>query len=189
MKLIVVFMFVLSFVCQAAALEVSNENYVEAKKNSQFIRFDLVAWKVGIFKSTFKNYVKNYKVTFQREGTRAKNVEIVFKVSDMDTDIEGRNEKMWNFCLSMAEFPEIRVVLTTDIELNRSEEQIVPAKIKIRGKEYPLDLYIKSEKKGDEYHLVGKSTASLKALSIPDPSIAVASLEDTVQIYFELQGQ
>jgi polyisoprenoid-binding protein YceI len=188
MKLMMMAILIFSLVGHSRVIEITNENYNAAKNNTQFIRFDLAAWKVGIFKSTFKNYVKNFKVSFDREGSKVKNAEIRFKVSDMDTDIAGRNEKMWDFCLSMAQYPEVQVTLEKEIDLTQAE-QVIPSKIKLRGKEFPIELHIKSEKKENVFHVVGKATTSLKELTIPDPSIAVASLEDAVQIYFELSDR
>lgn len=85
---------------------------------------------------------------------------------------------MWNLCLDVSNHPKIQIKLSQPIEIGAGEREI-PATISLRGEEYPLTLKVKldSEMAAD---ITGK--ISIKELKIPDPSIAIASVRDSIDI-------
>lgn len=188
MKFIFILNLMLASALSAKTLEVHNADYKSASLNSQYIRFDLASWKMGLFKSTFKSYVLNFKLDYQQSQDHIQNGQVYFKVHDMNTDVDSRNDKMWQYCLNFDVYPDVVILFKKDISLKTPEIQDVPAMIKIRGQEYPIHLKLKANQQDSKIYIQGEALTSLKELGIPDPSIAIASLEDSVKIFFKVEN-
>jgi hypothetical protein len=143
---------------------------------------------MGLFKSTFKNYVLNFKLDYQQSSDFIQDGQVRFKVQDMNTDVESRNEKMWKYCLNSDIYPEIVVVFKKDISLKTTDTQDIPAVINILGVGHPIHLKLQAKTQDSKIYIQGEAVASLKELGIPDPSIAIASLEDSVKIFFKVEN-
>src|SRR5690606_28308004 len=66
------------------------------------------------------------------------------------------------------------------------EERSIPALITIRGNQHPLNLSVVSQKEGEKIKITGETPLSLQNLQIPDPSIFIASVKDTVDLTFQI---
>ena len=103
-------------------------------------------------------------------------------MNDLDTDVDSRNEKMWNYCLDSKNNSRIRITVLDNIALN-GETQTHSATLFIRGKEKPISLKIKAEQISTGDLIIDlNGDLSLKALEIPDPSIVVASVKDEIKL-------
>lgn len=161
--------------------EFSIGSYDDAKKAESFIRFDMASTKVGLFTSHFSGYVKKFSVEGFEKNNFIENASVQFFVKEMDTDINGRNEKMWDQCLDSNRHPEIKIKILEKIAEDDSGKK-VPAVITIRGEEHPITLTVKVSKSEKNLTFDLSGELSLKNLNIPDPSIAIASVRDTVDI-------
>jgi hypothetical protein len=162
--------------------EFKNASYKEASKSESFVQFKMSSTKVGIFTTSFDGYVKNFKLQGQVENQQLKaGASIEFLVEDLDTDIDGRNEKMWDLCLDSKKHPKLSLVLTSDVLIN-DNEVIVPAKLYLRGYEKPVLLTVRGSKENHQIAFQMQGKLSLRELEIPDPSIAVASVKDEILV-------
>lgn len=163
---------------RAESYNFTSENYEEAKKAESNIKFDMASTKVGLFTSHFTGFVKKFSVSGDKNGNSIHNAAIEFDVKELDTDIDGRNEKMWDLCLDASNHPKVQIKLSQPIEIG-AEEREIPGIINVRGQDYPLTLKIKV----DSNMIVDiKGQISIKELKIPDPSIAIASVRDSIDI-------
>jgi len=134
--------------------------------------------KVGLFTSHFTGFVKKFSVSGDKNGNSIHNAVVEFDVKELDTDIDGRNEKMWDLCLDASHHPKVQIKLSQPIEIG-AEEKEIPGTINLRGQDYPITLKVKV----DSNMVVDiKGQISIKELKIPDPSIAIASVRDSIDI-------
>jgi hypothetical protein len=177
-------------------MTVESANYTEAKEKADFLHFKMKSTKAGIITTVFDGYVNRFEVFYQwdKKNQTFTNSTILFQTMDLDTDVNGRNDKMRVECLGGPMFPLISVKILDDLKVdpaNDKEKEItVRGEILIRNikKEFPITLKIEKELKenGEILKLVGKAQLSLKELSIPDPSIWIARVHDEVEIDFQL---
>ena len=159
-------------------------SYEDAKKSNEFIKFDMDSTKLGIITTTFSGFVKDFTISANKERSVLKDLKVVFEVKKMDTDIDARNEKMWNLCLDHKNFSNIIVSFKSEIQRENSEFMAIPATINIRGTEKDFLVNIKTHKENNKVILQGNALVKLSELNIPDPSIFVASVSDLVKISF-----
>jgi polyisoprenoid-binding protein YceI len=165
------------------------ESYELALGSTNKIVFEMESTKGGFITTGFTGVVKTFDLKFSRQGaTIEKGTTLSFLVASMDTDVDGRNEKMYNKCFSYKEFPSIKVVLNSAIEVDGKEKSIAGT-ISVRGVNHPLFLKIKAESVGPNILVTGSTQVTLSALKIPDPSIWIASVRDMVEIKFSLMVQ
>ncbi|MEK6554900.1 MAG: hypothetical protein AABZ31_06660, partial [Bdellovibrionota bacterium] len=102
-----------------------NANYKEAKKAESFLRFDMASTKFGLVTTSFEGFVKNYNLQGQLKGDELlAGASVDFATQDLDTDIDGRNEKMWDYCLDAKNNPSIRITLNNAIPLTGTPVQV-----------------------------------------------------------------
>ena len=170
---------------------IKTESFEEAKKHQQQLKFIVESTKVGLFSSDVDVYVKEfqYKADFDKENLIIRDIEVVFKTSSMDTESEGRDEKLHNLCLSQDQFPTITIQIAGPLFLKDARPQTVSGIAMIRGKEknFTIELFKKID--NDHFYLTGKTIWSLKEMEIPDPSIAVAKLSDDIRIEIKFDSQ
>lgn len=159
-----------------------NASYNDAKKAESFIRFDMASTKLGLITTSFDGFIKRFNLqgTIEQEKV-ASDASIEFDVVEIDTDTSARNEKMWNHCLDMKNHPKIRITLKKEIVLGK-ENEVIPAVISLRGTEKPISLSARGKRtpQGVEFDFTGD--LSLKGLAIPDPSILVATVRDSIKV-------
>lgn len=157
------------------------KDYDEAKKAESFVRFDMASTKVGLFTTHFNGFVKKFTISGDLKDGKIQNAAIFFEAKDMDTDIGGRNEKMWNQCLEVEKYPQIKIKFNEPLTLD-AQEKIIPATISIRGQHHIIELKVKVNQENNQYVYDLSGELSIKDLNIPDPSIAIASVKDKVDI-------
>jgi len=177
--------FLLTFSVYAIEKNVTYASYEEALKGQDVISFDMESTKAGIITTGFSGVAKSFSVDYERVGSTFKNVTITVLVSSLDTDIDGRNEKMHELCFDFKNHEKIIVRLKANYQLGDSNIQ--KGSILIRGKWFDIDLLINSKIEGDKVSISGTGSLSLKALAIPDPSIWIASVRDLVELNFKVK--
>lgn len=178
---ILLFIFVSNIFAKEVVVE--HKSYDEALKSNNKIVFDMESTKAGIITTGFSGVVKSFKLNYDIEQDKIKNVKVHFFVANLDTDIDARNEKMLDLCLSANKFPVISVELGDLIIGQNSIESL----IEVRGEKHPIKFEIDVERKKGFFKVKFKSQVSLKGLKIPDPSIFIASVRDLVEIFGELE--
>ena len=159
-------------------------SYEDAKKSSEFIKFDMDSTKLGIITTSFSGFVKDFAISVNKERSVLKDLKVIFEVKNMDTDIDARNEKMWNLCLDHKNYSNIIVYFKSEIPRENTDFVSIPATIKVRGVEKEFLVNIKTQKENNKVILQGNAQVKLSELNIPDPSIFVASVSDLVKISF-----
>lgn len=166
----------------AGQQEFQTANYKEAKSAESYLRFDMASTKMGLVTTSFTGFVKKFSAQGEIKDQQLQSgARVEFQVQDMDTDINGRNEKMWEKCLDYKNHPQMKLVLSKSVPLN-GEEMEVPALISLRGQEKPVNLKVKAVREEGKIIFDLRGEISLKAFEIPDPSIFVASVRDKVEI-------
>ncbi|MDD0852931.1 YceI family protein [Halobacteriovorax sp. GB3] len=192
MKNIIFLSFGIVLLCLGtSAKEYEFKDFEKAKESSNFLEFQVVSTKIGLWSDKVIGHVKkfNTEAVISKRGDliSSKNMKVEFPVEMMDTNSESRDEKLHNFCLAKKDHPTISLVITDEVLFN-GKEHIVEGTLNIRGesKRVKLTLKINELEKG-RYEISGSGLFSLKELSIPDPSIAVAKLSDEITIRFHFQ--
>ncbi|MCB9091228.1 MAG: YceI family protein [Halobacteriovoraceae bacterium] len=166
------------------------KNFEEAKKNETTqLQFVVTSTKVGIFSSDVDGYAKEFSYSAEVDSKKniINNMKVVIPVMSMDTDGEGRDEKLHNLCLSHDKFPTIEVLIPGNLFLNKGKTIEVLGDVTIRGKKKKAVVEIQGDLKDGVLVVSGKSSWSLKEMEIPDPSIAVAKLSDEIRINFKIK--
>jgi hypothetical protein len=159
-------------------------DYEHAKSSNQFIKFYMESTKAGLVTTSFEGLVKKFTLRYDKQETELNSGLISFDVLQIDTDSDGRNEKMHNKCFSKDQYPQIKVQLGERIEIGK--EKKIPATIQIRGKQKAIWVTIKAAREGDKIRVSGTSTLGLKNLEIPDPSIWIAKVRDQIDLSFNV---
>lgn len=181
----VLFLFLLTNLCFGEVVNFSSDDYEKSLNAKSKIVFNMESTKAGIITTSFQGVVKEFNLDYKLTNNTFENVTLILKANSLDTDIDGRNEKMHELCLSAKEFSNIIIRLKEDYVVGNEKE--VAGQIKIKSSWYPIVIKIESEKSDGLIKLKGSSSVSLKKLSIPDPSIWIASVRDRVDIEFNLE--
>jgi polyisoprenoid-binding protein YceI len=182
MKLIMLTFILWSTNSFAETQSFSNVSYKEAKQAESFIRFDMASTKLGLVTTSFDGYVKQFNLQGAIDQEKLiSGASIEFAVKELDTDTGARNEKMWDHCLDMKNHPTIRIVLKNEVHIGRDSETI-PATIFLRGTEKPVSLSAKATKTAQGVVFDFSGNFSIKELGIPDPSILIASVRDSIKV-------
>ncbi len=166
----------------AESLTFSYKSYKEAKSAENFISFEMSSTKFGIITTSFTSYVKEFSADYEPHQNGFKNVQVKLKPTDIDTDINARNEKMNEVCFESSKYQEIIV----KIPVLPTGDQTVDATLELRGESFPVkvETHVTKDQKNDLVR--GNATLSLKELKIPDPSIAIAKVKDEVKVKFQI---
>ncbi|MBP9674450.1 MAG: YceI family protein [Bacteriovoracaceae bacterium] len=159
------------------------QDYKQAKEATDYIRFQMKSTKMGLVTSHFTGYAKKFEISYDLLNSNVKEGKVSLQIKDLDTDVKGRNKKMWDYCLQEGTYNQLQVSFS---EILLGEEKEVPAKISIRGKSYDILLKIKVTQDEKGLHVSGSSRIGLKELEIPDPSILIARVNNQVDIEFQV---
>lgn len=165
---------------------IKHQDYDTALDHRDHIHFTMESTKLGVISSEFTGVVKAFDVKFDSEGKSIRNGSISFNAADMDTDLDARNRKMLELCLNQKKFPTIKVDFTKATLTLDAAAQNVKGNITIRGKSFPIEATITATREKDGIRIKGSSSVKLSTLKIPDPSIAVASVRDRVDLSFQI---
>jgi len=173
------------------------ENYKQAESGSNSIAFEMESTKAGLITTGFKGLVKKASVKFEeiapttKEGATSfvqwKNISMTIPVESLDTDSDGRNEKMWDTCLGRKEFPEIKIDIPGPVVVVEGNNKF-EGNILIRGLHYPLIVYYNLKRlPSGKWEMTGTSETSISALKIPDPSIFIAKVRDRIDLKIKIE--
>lgn len=165
----------------AESYDYSSTNYSDAKKSESYLKFEMASTKVGLFTTHFTGYAKKFSVSGNKKQNLVSDATVEFNVDQLDTDTDGRNEKMWNHCLDISHHPKVSIKLKESISIDGVERSI-PAIINLRGEDHAIQLVVKATKEENKLLVDIKGELSIKELNIPDPSIAIASVRDAIDI-------
>lgn len=187
--LIVYSLFFLDAYADLISGEVNYADYETAKKSKPFLKFTVKSTKVRLITSDVDGYVKNFKYSFDynRQYKIIRNMKLAFFVKSMDTDIQSRDKKLHNYCLSHKKYPIITIEVRGPIFLNQMKEKNYPAQVSIRGKDKKVLVKLKNTFKNNMMIMTGKSLWTFSKMEIPDPSIMIAKLSDEIRIELDIR--
>lgn len=164
-----------------------HKNYSSAEKSQSFLKFIGQSKKLGFISASFTGHAKKFFIKAKFQDGVFSQVEVSFPVLEIDTDNSIRNDKMHQETLGYLEKKsfshKIQVFLESPIKAGTGQRE-VPAMMVIRGKQKKISVNLEVKKRGDEYLVSGESSLSIKFLELPDPSIAVATVLDTITVKF-----
>lgn len=161
------------------------KTYKEAEKSPNFVRFDMQSTKLGMLTTGFTGFVKEFAVSADPSAEGFKNARITFQAQAMDTDVNARNEKMWDLCLDYKKHPQMVLTLDGLVPLTGTEA-ILQGTLNVRGETKPVAVKVKSQEVSGQYVVDGESTLDIFELGLPDPSIFVANVDPKVKLKFHL---
>lgn len=181
--LVFAFIFLISQSLRAEDLKFDFKNYDEAQKAQDFVRFDMKSTKLGLLTTSFTGFVKSFTAKGDLKSTGIENASVEWTAESMDTDIDGRNEKMWELCLDYKNHPTLKLIFDEPISFGENE---IKAHINVRGVDKPVTVAVKALKTDAGVFAEGKAKLSIRALELPDPSIAIASVKDEIVVSFKI---
>ncbi len=161
-------------------------DYNEAKKSSNFLKFESESTKLGLVTTSFDGYAKKFKIIYERKNNQITKLQVIVDANSLDTDNDSRNEKMFGKCLESNKYHQITYDLTKPIGLNKTEAQ-AEGLLKIRGKKLNTPLNLSIVKAQQKYTVSGSAKFSLTQFEIPDPSISIASVKDEFDLFFKIE--
>jgi len=167
----------------AEDIHLNFKNYDEAKKSAAYIKFKSESTKLGLLTTSFDGFIKNIKMHYILEGQVVKNVEAVLAGNSLDTDVNARDQKLYNEILEVSKYPNINVFIVGPVQLKEGE-QLAEMIFQIKDKKISKNV-IFSLTKNDKHFLVkGHTVLGLKEMGLPDPSIAIAKVRDDFDFDF-----
>ncbi|MBK7857818.1 MAG: YceI family protein [Archangiaceae bacterium] len=157
------------------------------ERRDTYLRFVLHSTKAGLIKSRVEGYVRDFDVSYEWDGATARHATVGFATRALRTDNGSRDDKMWNTCLDADHHPRVEVKLDADVPVGREVQ--VPGQISIRGAWHPVQLSAKLTREHGTLVLAGVAKVKLSELQIPDPSIWIAKVDDTIELAFRVVGE
>ncbi len=161
------------------------KNYEEAKKAEDFIRFAGSSTKFGLITTGFDGYAKDFKVNYDLTGNQLSGLDVIVVASELDTDVNSRNEKMVKDILNKEKFPAINVKIPEKVLLTEGE-QTISMQFTVKDKQVTKPVKVKVENVAGRFHITGSADLGIKELSLPDPSIAIAKVRDEIELNFSI---
>jgi len=163
-------------------ITLESKDFEEAQKQESYFKFIGESKKFGLISTSFEGYAKKFTLSFDERDNLLENISLVIDLKKLDTDNDSRNEKMWDLCLNTKEFPSLKIKIE---KITLSEEsQTLKGLMEVRGSIIDIPIKIK---KINSHQFEGESHFKLSQAKIPDPSIAIASVNDEFQIKFSLR--
>lgn len=159
-------------------ITINNESFSDALGARTKIFFEMESTKAGFITTSFTGVVKKGAITFEESVNTYSNILVKFKVKDLDTDVDARNDKMYNLCFESEKYPEIEV----SFDLIPAVGNQAVGVIRLRGESFPISINYSIDKNILKFD----SKLSLKDLKIPDPSIFIAKVKDTIKLNGEI---
>jgi polyisoprenoid-binding protein YceI len=184
MKKIIFILYLFSsslFAAPLAQKTFHTNHFIEAKKAESFLKFKNTSKQLGFIKHEYEGYALDFKIQFQANKDHYTDLKVDIPVNSIDTDNADRNKKMREFCFESNKYPYLTISSNSPIKFSE-KEQIVEAQINLRGIEKPIQISLQADTK----EIRGNARLSFKALEIPDPSIAIASIQDDIFVDFKI---
>ncbi len=191
-KLIFMWLFAILFfglqvqTVSADDFQFSAANYKEAQKSPTYLRFDMKSTKLGFITTSFTGFVKKFTAHATNQEQKFADLKIEFNANDLDTDVNGRNEKMYDLCLNAKEHPLIDVVLKGPLPTTGEWAELA-GQVHIKNKEKPILAKLKATNVDGRLIVDGNADLSIKELELPDPSIAIAKVDDKIKVTFHFE--
>jgi hypothetical protein len=168
--------------------EVEHASFKIAQQATEKVAFEIKSTKFGMVTTSVEGFVLKYKVKANIDWNKsvATNLRLEMYTQFLNTDSESRDEKMWNHCLDYKNQGEMAVNVEGPVAFT-AEAKEYPAKIWIRGKEFPIKVTLNLEKTSEGVKSKGMAILSFKQLEIPDPSIMIASVDDRINVSFQVE--
>ncbi len=160
------------------------QRFHDAGHGDDYLHFQLTSTKAGFITTNVDGRVRDFQLSYERDGEAVQNARIVFPVRAMTTDNGGRDDKMWGFCLDAEHHPDIEVAIPGPISVTTQGD--VLGRIKIRGQWHPIPITLTARPGGGGTVVDGEAVVSFSRLGIPDPSIWIASVHDDIRIRFHM---
>jgi polyisoprenoid-binding protein YceI len=161
------------------------QDYDQASKAKEFVKFQSESTKFGILTTEFDGYAKEYDMQVSIKKNKIIKVEFSLNPKMIDTDNSSRDEKMREQTLEVEKFTTISFVSTESFELTPSSIEI-SGSLTIREITKKALLTLKISKDGEKWLIEGSTQISLKEFQIPNPSILIAKVRDQFDISFKV---
>lgn len=185
-NLLLVFLIIMAFSNSVLGDTFKTENFDTAKKESQYLKFTGTSTKFGFVSTEFDGYAKEFNIVSTVENTggalRLSKAKIDIVATSLDTDNSSRNEKLHSKCLSAETYKHITAELTEPVLLNESTDQKTNLKLTIRDTTITIPSIYSVKKNENGFEIEFSTQFSFKEAHIPDPSIAIAKVEDLIKI-------
>lgn len=158
-------------------------NYKEAKKADNFIKFESTSTKLGFITTSFDGYARSFTISYDLRSDKLGQLEVTLPVAQLDTDSDGRNEKMLQEIMEADKFPSIIGKIKEPLNLSEGEHTINMA-FHIKDKKFDRPVKFTVRKDHGNILINGTTTMGLKEIGLPDPSIAIAKVRDLFDIKF-----
>lgn len=180
-----VFSLFLCFKSNGAELKIHSESYKQAKNHSSYIKFESISTKLGLFSSTFDGYAKDILIRYNSSNNEISKLEVEIPVKSLDTDVNSRNEKMYDDILNAKIYPIILVATDEIISLENGEKTINMI-FTIKGNKITKPVKVIISKNNDEILIKGSANLGIKEMQLPDPSISIAKVRDNFDLSFTI---
>lgn len=162
------------------------ENFDTAKKDKQYLKFTGTSTKFGFVSTDFDGYAKEFNTAFTTENQGGKKILSTIKVeiqaASLDTDNSSRDEKLHTKCLNTETYKTIIAELNEKVELKETTEQKTNLKLTIRNNTISIPAIYSIKQLPEGYEISFTTQFSFKDVEIPDPSIAIAKLQDVIKL-------
>jgi polyisoprenoid-binding protein YceI len=187
--LVGIFLFPMMLMAEPVKGKKSFNSFKDAKKADSRLEFVIESTKVGIFSSDVDGYVKefSYEADYDKKNGIIRNMKISFHANKMDTDSEGRNEKLHKLCMSYDKFKIVTVQVPGPVFVKSARKAKMQGTVEIRGKKKKFTIELSVTEKSGKLHVEGTSVWGFKAMEIPDPSIAVAKVSEAIKVHIQLK--
>jgi polyisoprenoid-binding protein YceI len=179
------YLILLFIVFSTQAKDYSFKDYETAKNSAEFLYFESESTKLGLITTDFRGYAKKFKVETQRQGNSINKVKVILFTKFLDTDNSSRDDKMYESILLVEKYPEITFSSSQTIKLQEGTAN-VKGLLKIRDIEKEVTLNLNIKNTNQAFQITGESSLGLKEFTIPDPSIAIASVRDRFDLKFRI---
>ena len=157
------------------------DSYKEALESLDYFKFTGRSKKLGFISTSFDGYAKKVEINFKQSPNKIYDIVLMIDAQKIDTDNSSRDEKMRDKCLEVKKNPTI-IVTVNELALNK-DQQSISGMMQVHGEKVPLKLKIRKE---SDLTFSGSTKFKLSDAKIPDPSIAIASVDDEFEITFRL---
>ena len=156
------------------------QDFKEAQKSQEFLKFVGESTKLKIFTTEFYGYAKSFVIQYDVKEEILKNIVVKIAAGSLDTDNSMRDDKLHNQCLKVSKFPEITLTIAKEVSLKNEGEGEVLAVMHIMDKSLTKSVKYKIQKVDLNTRVDFTSSFLISESGIEDPSIAIAKVRDEV---------
>lgn len=179
------FIFLVSFSSGAKELNIHYKDFNEAKQSGKYIKFEGASTKLGFITTGFEGFIKDYNVNYELVNDQLSELTVDIATKSLDTNNDARNEKMLSSILETMKFPVIKAAIAEKVVLSEGEK-IINMIFTVKDKKVSRAVKFKVEKKADGFFISGSTSLGIKEMGLPDPSIVIAKVDDSLKLYFTI---